>query len=462
MGGTTKEYTLCPEQNRPAPKTPTAEEYDPSQPELHRMNIISISLLPGALSAILDGDGKRYKCHLDDGLLLDSKSVTSISRKLAFLTPCEEEQCGQFLQQANDIVARCISSTLGVDPRFILRVDVTDLRNAFGPSDATEPELDLFAESDFNMGSPAPSERIVQMATPPYHPTPLDSGTIKPSTQKETEKQPSSQEKPNERPPSPKKKKIEEPAKEKENKYEPKTKATTKEQSLSLVPPAKSLEVLSSSHTHSQSDISRKRPLSSVVKVVKKKPVTTKSANIPTSAGDCSTVARNQGSLQNRAKNLLARGCLPLMPPARRQWADTQVTLTNGSTSVTWPPVNWKELSKDQRLLELEYVAMTLTRATSGHQPFVERAELFEVFNFLALPGTVPLSPKKIQKPHFKSRFYMYQAIRMVAISETTSSSDEELVSFLEGGCHRRRRTWEHLISAVDAAGIPLRLKEEN
>ncbi|KAK3092905.1 hypothetical protein FSP39_008734 [Pinctada imbricata] len=84
------------------------------------------------------------------------------------------------------------------------------------------------------------------------------------------------------------------------------------------------------------------------------------------------------------------------MPPASRRWADTQVTLMNGSTSVTWPPVNWKELSKDQRLLELEYVAMTLTRATSGHQPFVERAELLEEFNFLALPGTVPLSPKKI------------------------------------------------------------------
>ena len=92
----------------------------------------------------------------------------------------------------------------------------------------------------------------------------------------------------------------------------------------------------------------------------------------------------------------------------------------------------------------------------------MERAELLEEFNFLALPGTIPLSPKKLQKPHLKSRVYMYQAVRAIATSDTTSASDEEFISFLEGGCNRRRRTWDQLISVVDAAGIPLRLKEEN
>lgn len=408
--------------NKPVSTPYFVEEYDPKNPEVNQLTIRNISMVPGLLTATLTGDNKWYRCSLEDNILLDSKSVTSLTRKLAFLQPGEEDP-GEYSIQADKTDTRRISSALGIDSKYITKIEVAECT-------IQEPELDLFAESEIDMGSPAPSTKAMEMSTPPYHPTPLEPR--------------------NERSPSPKRKRMEH--------------QDTKKQSQDQINHGKRVVVLSSLDTLAPAMEKRLQPQATASKVAVKIP------SAPTPSGDNTPSlpvreappALDQGSVQERARNLLARGCLPLMPPARRQWADVQVTLTNGSTSITWPPAQWKDLSKDQRLLELEYAAMTLVRGGSRNQLPVERAELLEEFNFLALPGTIPLSPRKLQKANLKSRVYMYQAVRAIAISETPTASDEELVSFLEGGCHRRRRTWDHLICVVDAASIPLRLKEEN
>ena len=107
---------------------------------------------------------------------------------------------------------------------------------------------------------------------------------------------------------------------------------------------------------------------------------------------------------------------MSLLPPARRQWEKEEVVvLTSGGVTIPWPPKGFDAMSKDKRLLELEFTAMTLKRSLPGGLD-VERASLLDEFNFLALPGTVCLSPRKLSPPGVKSRVYLYQAVRNIAM----------------------------------------------
>lgn len=168
-----------------------------------------------------------------------------------------------------------------------------------------------------------------------------------------------------------------------------------------------------------------------------------------------------QETLSDRAKTLLAQGCMPLFPPARRQWEqEGTVEISSGSIHFTWPPKDFTKLSPDQKLLEIEYAAMSLRRSKPGGEGPVDRAMLIDNFNFLVLPGTAVLSPKKSLGPANKSRVYMYQALRNIARGNTCTSEDENLIRFLEASRVHRNRQWDSLISTVDGAGVPLRLTE--
>ena len=120
-------------------------------------------------------------------------------------------------------------------------------------------------------------------------------------------------------------------------------------------------------------------------------------------------------------------------------------------------------MTKDQKLLEAEYAAMMFVRSTSPESKPMHRAELLDNLNFLILPGTVALSPKKLSPPLYKSRVYLYQAVRKIALSEgSPSSEDIELIEFLEAGMGRRNKSWDGLLTQIDAASVPLRLTEED
>ena len=87
-----------------------------------------------------------------------------------------------------------------------------------------------------------------------------------------------------------------------------------------------------------------------------------------------------------RAKTLLQYGCMPLLPPARRNWAEEEVIALPSSLPVSrWPPKGWLKLSPDSKLLIWETVATTL----AIHDGMVlDRGDVLDTFNFLALhPG---------------------------------------------------------------------------
>ena len=92
-----------------------------------------------------------------------------------------------------------------------------------------------------------------------------------------------------------------------------------------------------------------------------------------------------------RAKTLLQYGCMPLLPPARRNWAEEEVIVLPSSLPVSrWPPKGWLKLSPDSKLLIWETVATTLA-IHDGME--LDRGDVLDTFNFLALPGS--------RNPHF-------------------------------------------------------------
>lgn len=166
------------------------------------------------------------------------------------------------------------------------------------------------------------------------------------------------------------------------------------------------------------------------------------------------------GSIVQRAKRLLNHGCMPLLPPARRQWIrEEMVNLTSGQVTIAWPPKGFQLMSKDRKLLEFEFAALSLKRSKDTGSDF-DRARLLDEFNFLALPGSLDLSPQKANNPPAKSRFYLYQMVRSVACGLSNSSSDQEVIAFLEAAEGKRNKCWDSLISETDRVDVPLRLDD--
>ena len=366
-------------------------EYNPGSPSLY--SIASISLVPHDICAILEDEQTTFHLRLEDGVLLDPKSIASLSRKMAVLQPEPLPPLSSFTSA--DIKKERMNhfaTSLGIDSRFIRAVSKLSKHQ-----DYTEPELELFAESDIE-SMPSPG-------------TVLHRRTPSPVQEKE-----------------PQKKRIR--VEEYRSVRLPSLTSATPVSTSGSRPPAPA--PLENQATTPRED-----------------------AFVPAPSPDHSLCP-----LASRAKKLLAYGCMPLLPPARRQWEKEEVVvLTSGGVTIPWPPKDFAAMSKDKRLLELEYTAMTLKRSLPGGLD-VERASLLDEFNFLALPGTLCLSPRKLSPPRVKSRVYLYQAVRNIAMGRASSLEDEAVIAFLEGGGDNRINRWDHLIRSIDNAGIPLRLSD--
>ena len=59
---------------------------------------------------------------------------------------------------------------------------------------------------------------------------------------------------------------------------------------------------------------------------------------------------RKTKTVQKRALKLLETGCMPLFPPAKREWGTRTVNIPSERTSITWPPKDWRSMTADQNL----------------------------------------------------------------------------------------------------------------
>ena len=164
----------------------------------------------------------------------------------------------------------------------------------------------------------------------------------------------------------------------------------------------------------------------------------------------------NTNDDQKRAEGILRVGCMPLIPPARRSWGQKQITLNYNDTVMTWPPTAWNELTGDQRLLAVEYAAMKFDLGTeSGVKMAYNRGDLIERYNMLVLPGTTMPTIKDAPR---KCRYYNYETLRIIAAGKDKVPQSSGVLAMWESGMACRNRELDGLVSAIDRAGIKLRL----
>lgn len=131
--------------------------------------------------------------------------------------------------------------------------------------------------------------------------------------------------------------------------------------------------------------------------------------------------------LPNRAEMLLRFGCMPLLPPARRNWVNEETIVLPASSPVSrWPPKNWVSMTSDAKLLLLETVATSLT-LKDGLSSDLDRGEVIDAYNFLALPGSasIPLS-----SPMQMARYSNFRVLKYIALLKCAPA--EKMRQFVE------------------------------
>ena len=164
---------------------------------------------------------------------------------------------------------------------------------------------------------------------------------------------------------------------------------------------------------------------------------------------------RKTKTVQKRALKLLETGCMPLFPPAKREWGTRTVNIPSERTSITWPPTDWRSMTADQKLMQWEFVAMSLHTADKD-RPRLERTELLAHYNMMALPGSaVTNQPADARQ---KMRFYNYDVLRKIATSKLVTAEDEQLVSIFEQASSRRSVSVDSVLTILREEDIKLRI----
>jgi len=90
-------------------------------------------------------------------------------------------------------------------------------------------------------------------------------------------------------------------------------------------------------------------------------------------------------ALQQRAKELLRRGCWPLLFPAESEWGTTSIQLYG----VTWPPNDWQRMNAEEKYIRWQHLAMATLKDIDpeAFDASVNTCELLGRFNMLALAG---------------------------------------------------------------------------
>lgn len=130
-----------------------------------------------------------------------------------------------------------------------------------------------------------------------------------------------------------------------------------------------------------------------------------------------------------------------------------QKSLWHRSNSVA--PKGLAEESPDRKPLSREFMAMTIQQRMEKSQYMkIERIDLLDKFNFLALLGTIEMGKKESQVIR-KSRYYIYEQLKTI-VSE--NEGDDIWLKMLEKSCALRDRTTDDLLATIDGKNIPVRL----
>jgi hypothetical protein len=76
----------------------------------------------------------------------------------------------------------------------------------------------------------------------------------------------------------------------------------------------------------------------------------------------------------------------------------------------------------------------------------INRTDLLDKYNYLALPGTSEDGKHSDNKVRNKARYYNYEFLRIVANRKTTSREDKEFVEMIERAASVRNKSVDFLV----------------
>lgn len=179
-------------------------------------------------------------------------------------------------------------------------------------------------------------------------------------------------------------------------------------------------------------------------------PTKNKQSQVLSSQDSCREPHQAGPSPSYRAFKLISKGAMPLLPPARRNWDTTKVTLIEGDLSIDWPPSDWKQMSPDQRLFQVEIVAHKILQARKYDMTCMSRSLLLDTFNFLILPGSKCPAAKD---PNGLARLGLYEIIRSIYLGQF---KDLSTLQMLEKAATLRDTTNDAFLNKC--CTVPLRL----
>lgn len=163
--------------------------------------------------------------------------------------------------------------------------------------------------------------------------------------------------------------------------------------------------------------------------------------------------------LRCRVEILLNSGCMPLLPPARRNWtSEEEIKLPLAAPFSSWPPHKWMTFSNDAKLMAWESAAMTL--ALKDGFVDIERGEILDTYNFLALPGS---TAPQLRSSFQTARYFTFKVVRDVFLGKAPSSeSNRQLITMLEAAraAAFKYSTALQILEQIEKKGISLRVQQ--
>ncbi len=123
----------------------------------------------------------------------------------------------------------------------------------------------------------------------------------------------------------------------------------------------------------------------------------------------------------------MEQGCLPILPPARRDFTRAQsITLPYGNSVVCWPPVGWEKMGASQRYQASLLLTVNLEMRV-GHEcdPTVDPNMLLAQYNMLVMSGVrIPAAEDQALPGLVRAQSGMYQHIRELAVQDQINNTN--------------------------------------
>ena len=164
---------------------------------------------------------------------------------------------------------------------------------------------------------------------------------------------------------------------------------------------------------------------------------------------------RDQKTLQERARDLLATGVMPLLPPARREWVGVEPIELHQPDRLA--STQFEQYSADEKLTAWSYTAMAL-EFNRGVPLVYNETDLLDRYAFLGLPGTrVPTTDKTNST---RLRLENYNILRDIVQGKLKEKDACQWIEVFEAAQLGADESTLHIVKKI--RHVPLRLSVDD